>query len=283
MDIEQIRTFLAVAANGSFLEAATRLHVTQSTVSTRIQNLEQFFGATLFVRNRSSATLTNDGRRLLRHAKAMLRSLDHARQEISLPSRYRGTLRIGARIALWEDFLPRFAGWLRRSAPDITLQTEIGFEEDLMRRLMEGSLDLGLMYTPQHSPGLEVEYLFDENLMLVAHRGDEEGGDVDPTEAGYIHVDWGPAFHQQHAAAFPEREAPALTANIGWLGAQLLLSNGGSCYLPERLARPLLANEQVFLVAEAPCFQLPAYMVFPRDTDSDVIPLAIQGLRQMVQ
>jgi len=63
MDIDQARTFLAIAAHGSFLEAAKRLHVTQSTVSARIHNLESDLGAQLFVRNRSGASLTSAGRR----------------------------------------------------------------------------------------------------------------------------------------------------------------------------------------------------------------------------
>jgi len=66
MDIDQNRTFLGVAANGSFREAANRLHVTQSTVSTRIQRLEtSYLGHTLFVRNRFGAALTLPGQRFL--------------------------------------------------------------------------------------------------------------------------------------------------------------------------------------------------------------------------
>ena len=69
MDTEQVRTFLAVVAHGSFLEAAVRLHVTQSTVSARIQALETRLGARLFVRNRAGASLTPEGRRFVRHAR----------------------------------------------------------------------------------------------------------------------------------------------------------------------------------------------------------------------
>ena len=58
MDIDQARTFLAIAAHGSFLGAAKRLYVTQSTVSARVQTLETELKARLFVRNRSGATLT---------------------------------------------------------------------------------------------------------------------------------------------------------------------------------------------------------------------------------
>ena len=72
MDIDQARTFLAIAAYGSFLEAARHLHLTQSTVSARIQRLEEALGARLFVRNRSGATLTMAGRRFTDYAKRLV-------------------------------------------------------------------------------------------------------------------------------------------------------------------------------------------------------------------
>ena len=74
MDIEQARTFLAITAHGSFLEAAKQLHLTQSTVSARIQRLEEELGARLFIRNRSGASLTSAGRRFLEHAKRLVRT-----------------------------------------------------------------------------------------------------------------------------------------------------------------------------------------------------------------
>ena len=58
MDIETARTFLVVISSGSFVEAAKRLYVTQSTVSARIQRLEAELGAELFVRHKSGTTLT---------------------------------------------------------------------------------------------------------------------------------------------------------------------------------------------------------------------------------
>jgi len=70
MDIEQARTFLAITAHGSFLEAARQLHLTQSTVSARIHRLEGELGTRLFVRNRSGASLTPSGRRFLEYANA---------------------------------------------------------------------------------------------------------------------------------------------------------------------------------------------------------------------
>jgi DNA-binding transcriptional LysR family regulator len=275
MDIEQARTFLAVAAHGSFLEAARRLHVTQSTVSARIRGLEDSLGVRLFVRNRSGATLTPSGRRFMRHAKTLVLTVEQARHDVGLPSRFRASIRVGGRIALWDDFLPRWVGSLRQAAPDISIHSEIGFEEDLMRRLVEGTLDIGVMYTPSHAPGLVVEHLFDETLVLVSTRaGTRLPGD------DYIYVEWGPGFYAKHREHYPDLEHPAQVANIGWLGVQLMLANGGSCYLPQRMARPLLATEQAFAVDGAPEFEHPAYMVFPREPDSEAVEQAIEALRR---
>jgi DNA-binding transcriptional LysR family regulator len=260
MDIDQVRTFLAVAANGSFLEAATRLHVTQSTVSARIHSLETDLGIKLFVRNRSGAALTP--------------ALEQARHDVGLPSRFRASITVGARIALWEGFLPQWVGKMRATAPDVSISSEIGFEEDLMRRLIEGTLDIGLMYTPQHSPGLQVEHLFDETLVLLTTDPAKPWPDPD-----YIYVDWGPTFHAQHTNSYPDLERPAQVVNIGWLGVQLILTNGGSCFLPIRMARPLIQAGRLFQVPNSPQFQIPVYMVFPRESDSAVLGQALAGLR----
>jgi len=275
MDIDQIKTFLSVTANGSFLEAANRLYVTQSTVSVRIQRLEAYLGVTLFVRNRSGATLTLQGKRFLRHAKALLLTLEQARHDIGLPSRFRASISIGARIALWESLLPQWIGEIRKEMPDVSIRSDIGFEEDLMRALVEGSLDIGMMYTPQHSPSLQVEHLFDELLVLVA---------TDPARPwpndDYIYVDWGPGFYAQHSNSYPNLERPAQVVNIGWLALQLMLAQGGgSCFLPVRLAEPWLATDKLFPVAGSPRFILPAYMVSARDGDSEALEPILSRFR----
>ncbi len=276
VDIDQARTFLAIAAHGSFLEAAKRLHVTQSTVSARVQNLESELGAQLFVRNRSGATLTSAGRRFLQHAKSLVLTVEQARHDVGLPSRYRATLRIGGRIALWEEFLPDWVGWMRGRAPDVAIRSEIGFEEDLMRRLIEGSLDIGVMYTPSHAPGLVVEHLFDETLVMVS---------TDPQTRwpgdDYVYVEWGPGFYAKHQESFPDLAGPSQVVNIGWLGIQLILANGGSCFLPARMARALIESGRLHQVASAPEFPHPAYMVFSRSADSEVLQLAVEGLRKL--
>jgi DNA-binding transcriptional LysR family regulator len=276
MDIDQARTFLAITAHGSFLEAARQLHVTQSTVSARMQRLEAELGSRLFVRNRAGASLTPAGRRFLDYAKRLVLTADQARSDVGLPQRYTASLRVGGRIALWEGFLPQWVGWMRQRARDVVIRSEIGFEEDLMRRLIEGSLDIGLMYTPSHSPGLVVEHLFDETLVLVSSRAGETGPGED-----YVYIEWGPGFYTQHAQSYPDLEGPPQIANIGWLGVQLLLTNGGSCFLPARMAEEYIEAGRLHRVAGSPEYTHPAYLVYPRHSDSPVLSQALQGLREL--
>ena len=122
MDTELARTFLAIVDSGSFGEAADRLHVTQSTVSSRMQRLEQALGAALFVRNKAGASLTAAGRQFQRHASLLIRTVEQARQEIGIVSGFRATLSIGGRFGLWENLLLRWLPTFRALVPDIGIR-----------------------------------------------------------------------------------------------------------------------------------------------------------------
>jgi DNA-binding transcriptional LysR family regulator len=276
MDIELARTFLAVAAAGNFVGAAQRLYVTQSTVSARIQALELQLGATLFRRGRGGAELTPAGRRFLRHAKTLVQTLEQAKHDVGLPAGFRGSLTLSGRIALWDGFLPRWVAQMRQAHPDISLRLEVGFEEGIMQGLIQGTVDVGVMYTPESRPGLGIERLFEEVLVLVSSEPDRPWPDP-----GYIHMDWGTEFHAQFTTSFPEMPPSAITANIGWLVMQQILHCGGSGYFPLRMTRELVAEGQLWEVKRAPSFTLPAYMVYPLDRQEGILISALEALRNL--
>jgi LysR family transcriptional regulator, flagellar master operon regulator len=162
MDTELARTFLTVVTAGNFINAADRLHVSQSTVSTRIHALEGQLGCTLFVRNKAGTTLTSAGRQFQRHAATLVRTIEQARHDIGIPEGFSGTLIIGGRIGLWEEFLVQWLQLMKEARPEISIRAESGLEPELMQSLVEGRMDIGVMYTPQSRPGLKVEQLFEE-------------------------------------------------------------------------------------------------------------------------
>lgn len=277
METELARTFLTVVAAGNFISAADRLHVTQSTVSARIRTLEEQLACTLFVRNKAGTALTPAGRQFQKHASSLVRTVEQAMQDVGIPMGYRAVLAVGGRIGLWENLLLRWLLLMQQRAPDVSLRAEIGFEEDLMQRLIEGRIDIGVMYTPQSRPGLNVELLLEERLVFVSS---SPASEPKPGK-GYVYVDWGPEFYAKHSVSFPEFVGPGLLVNIGWLGLQHILENGGSGYFPIRLVRSYLENGRLHLVRDAPEFRHPAYVVYSTEGEGDLVQTAVAGMRQI--
>jgi len=279
MDTELARTFLSVVAAGNFVKAAEKLCVTQSTVSARIQSLEQQLGCRLFERNKAGTTLTPAGRMFQKHAAALLRTVERARQDVGIAQGFRASLTLGGRIGVWEALLLPCLAELRDTAPDIAIRAEIGFEEDLMQGLVEGRVDIAVLYSPQSRPGLVVERLTDEELLLVSTRADVSG----PGEPDYVYVDWGPEFYARHQASFPEFIASGLTVNVGWLGLQHVRAAGGSGYFPRRLVATDLAAGRLHASRDAPQLRLPVYVVYPEERERGVFDPVLARIRTAAQ
>ena len=277
MDTELARTFLTVIASGNFISAADQLHVSQSTVSTRIHTLEDQLGCMLFVRNKTGTTLTSAGRQFQRHAATLVRTIEQARHDIGVPEGFSGTLVVGGRIGLWEEFLLKWLQLFREARPEISVRAESALEPELMQGLIEGRMDIGVMYTPQNRPGLKLEQLFEEKLVMVSTN---PKGKPEP-QPGYVYVDWGPEFYARHSACFPNFGGPPLTANIGWLGLQHVLENGGSGYFPKRIVQPHLTAKRLTLIRNAPEFSMPAYAVYPVDCDRDLFGIALEFMHRI--
>lgn len=278
MDTELARTFLSVIAAGSFIKASEQLRVTQSTVSARIQTLEQHLGCQLFERNQGGTALTPAGKRFQKHAVNLMRTLEQARQDVGIPTGFKAALTIGGRIGVWEELLIRALPAIRHTLPDLALRAEIGFEDDLMQGLLEGRIDIGLMYTPQSRPGLIVERLLEETLTLVSTVSGEVG--LNPSK--YVLIDWGPEFLASHQANFPEFQGPALSSNIGRLGLQYLLEFGGSGFFPSRLTDEHIASGKLYRVSGASSFDLTAYIVYPRERDATVYDPVLEIIRSTI-
>jgi len=276
MDIDLLRTFLAIVETGNFNRAADAVNVTQSTVSMRIKTLEGQLGQSLFVRSKAGASLTPAGTRLQRHARSLMRTWEQARHEVALPEDYESIIAVGGQFTLWDNLLLEWIPWMRKALPDMAIRAEVGLSDGLMRNLLDGMLDIGIMYTPQNRPGFIIEELFSEHLVLVSDSRKTSG----PGEEGYVFVDWGPEFYNQYVNAFPELDSPAVTISHGPLGLQYVLDHGGSGYFPLRSLASHLEDQTLFQVPAASEFIRPAFMVYPSDRKEDErFKTALQGLR----
>ena len=275
MDVELARTFLAVVDAGSFIEAANRVNVTQSTVSARMRSLESLIGKSLFERSKAGAALTPAGAQFQRHAQAMVRVWEQARLEVALPEGFRGAFTVGGQYSLWEGFLLDWLARFRAENASIAIKAQVGFSEMLMQGLVDGTVDLGVMYTPQGRPGYEVELLFEDELVLVTREPNTSGR----PDASYVLIDWGPEFLADHALNFPEISLPGTHLELGSLSLQYLIQTNSSGYVPRRLIGELLRDKTVTQVKGAPVFSYPAYAVYPSDPDSEFMKLILDELR----
>ena len=248
MDMDQVRTFREVVEAGSFVRAAESLHVTQSTVSARIKELENRLGQPLFLRRKSGVTLTTAGKRFQPHAATLLHVLQQARQDIALPAEMRAVLNVGGQFSLWERILLAWMGRFRAARPDVAVRAEVGTPESLMRHLADGLLDFVVMYAPEARPGFRIEKLMDESLMMVATRPDHGG----PGEADYVFVDWGPDFDAWHTDQFPKYSAPGLHVSLGALGLRHIRDHGGAGYFPARVVATHIAKKDAVSGAKCP-------------------------------
>ena len=94
------------------------------------------------------------------------------------------------------------------SAPDLALRAQVGVPDSLMTQVMEGVLDIAVIYAPQHRPGLKIELLFEEKLVLVTTDPDASRTGLNPETAvrsDYVYVDWGTDFMLNHNVSFQRR------------------------------------------------------------------------------
>jgi DNA-binding transcriptional LysR family regulator len=151
LDLDLLRTFLAIADGGSFVRAASGVNRTLSAVSLQMRRLEQIGGTALFAREGRRMRLTDEGRKLLDHARRMIELNDAALAAMrSRP--ISGVVRFGLRQDFAEQRLPDVLAQFTRRFPAVRLEIRIERTDALLADLKAGKLDLVLAVRREASP-----------------------------------------------------------------------------------------------------------------------------------
>lgn len=280
MDLELLRTFLEVSRTRHFAAAARNLYVTQAAVSARIRLLEDIVGSKLFTRNRNNIQLTVAGHHLLGHAETIINTWNRAVLEAGAEDESKSLIALGCLPSLWETYL---TGWLPRmyqEAPGILLQIELLGSPNLVPRVREQSLSLGLLYEPPQASDLIADHITDVELMLVSTTPNLVLSEALPN---YVYVDWGTSFALSHSALVPPLSAPVLRVDTASLALSFLLDQGGTAYLPEPMISTALQTGQLHCVAGAKTFDRSVYLIQSATMPmSDAIATVIDSLRLRV-
>lgn len=262
MDIEQLRTFLEVNRTRHFRMAGEELFITQSAVSARIKKLEDELGVALFERQNRDIQLTPEGYRLLRHAETIFSIWRRARQDVALAENAEIQLAVGGQYGLWDILLQDWLHDLQRHIPRLALVVDAINHDTLMRRLLDGALDLIFLYEPPQLEEVLLQEVSSIPLIMVSSWPDLTADKA--LEEGYIMVDWGHSFALQHARDFPDAPAPTRRMNLARLALTFILNCGGSAYLAEQTVLEALDNGSLHRVQDAPPINRFAYAVYSR-------------------
>lgn len=163
IDLDQVRSFVAVVENGSFRDAAQRLGLAQPTVSQHVQKLESTLDHPLIERNRAGATTTAAGFRFLPFAKGLLRLAERAHAALD-----RDCLAIGASSNIGVYLLQPLVRAFTSAHPSLgQVDIRIGSNPDTARRLEDEEIDIALMEWWDDRPGFEATVWRRERLVVI--------------------------------------------------------------------------------------------------------------------
>ncbi|TDO62739.1 DNA-binding transcriptional LysR family regulator [Kribbella sp. VKM Ac-2571] len=146
MELRQLRSFVVVAEEMNVGRAATRLHLTQPSLSRQIAALEHDLGVELFARVKRRFVLTAAGATFLADAQDLLRRSDEAVRAAQRTQRGElGTLRLRFVQSATFDTLPRLLGAFRQAYPEVVLDLESWTTLRQTEALRDGRIDVGLL------------------------------------------------------------------------------------------------------------------------------------------
>ncbi len=144
MEIYQLKTFIAVAREGSITRASARLHLSQPAVSAHIKALEETLGIDLFERTSRGMSLTNDGQRVLEKAELTLSAHQELLQEATrIKGRLTGRLRIGVDANSSSEAVGRFVTMLSDRCPEVEVSLRQGDSHEVVDGIFNDRLDAG--------------------------------------------------------------------------------------------------------------------------------------------
>jgi LysR family cyn operon transcriptional activator len=168
MELRHLRYFLALAESLNFTRAAERVHVTQSTLSHQIRQLEEEVGQPLFDRSGRRVLMTEAGDAFLAYAQRALKEIDQGLGELKRGGHdVTGVVRIGTTHTFNLGFIPACVALFLARHPTVRLVVEELEADAIINRIESGALDLGVSYRPSAPGALRFEPLFNEELVLA--------------------------------------------------------------------------------------------------------------------
>lgn len=265
MTYEQVESFLAAVTCGNISSAAEYLFVSQSTVSSRIQLLEQELGISLLIRKKGhrNIELTSYGEAFIPIA-GQWAELWKDTQNLKSAANVQ-TLQIAGVDAINNcTFLPLFNRHLERH-PNIRLSVNTFHSDEIHGLIQNRTMDVGFVFKQLRYPDLISTPVYRELMYLVCHKDSTYHNEIHPGELNpeeEIFLCWGPDYQQWHDRHWNPAIQPLLTVNTGSMLQHYLKKPGRWAIAPMSVIQAMdRSNELVwYRMQEGPaphiCYQL---------------------------
>ncbi|MHB9837673.1 LysR substrate-binding domain-containing protein [Paraburkholderia terrae] len=168
MELRHLRYFAALAEQLNFTVAAQKVHVTQSTLSHQIRQLEEELGCRLFEREGRRVTMTEAGELFLERVRNALREVDEGVSTVRYAAEeMTGVVRIGATHTFNLHIIPRCVSLFLDRHPSVRVDVLEMTGDGIAQALLRGDLDIGVTYKPNDALPLRFEPLYTEEMMLA--------------------------------------------------------------------------------------------------------------------
>ena len=167
-DLIDMQLMVNVASARSMTKGAERSFLSLPAASTRVKNLESHLGTALLYRSSQGVTLTPSGEAFVRHARVVLRQLEHLRGDIQeYANGVKGRIRIVANTTAMNEFMPEVLGRYLSSHPDVNVELRERLSFLVVKAIVEGSADVGVTALAEGAQDIEFLPYRTDRLVLV--------------------------------------------------------------------------------------------------------------------
>ncbi|HBZ94898.1 MAG TPA: LysR family transcriptional regulator, partial [Pseudomonas sp.] len=167
-----VRLFIHIAESPSLTQGARKAFLSPAAASARIKALESQLGSRLLYRDSRGVELTPAGQRLLQHARLIMRQVDYLKSEFTeYGTDAAGHIRIFANTTAVTEFLPEVLAGFLAERPGVTVDLQERLSRDIVRGVLDGAADLGIIAGPVQAPGLQVLHFSTDRLVLAVPLG----------------------------------------------------------------------------------------------------------------
>ena len=171
-DLADLRLFIHIAESPSLTQGARRAHLSPAAASTRIKALEGQFDTRLLYRDSRGVELTPAGHKLLQHARLIMRQVDYLKSEFTeYGADQAGHIRIFANTTAVTEFLPEVLAGFLAQRPGVTVDLQEKLSRDIVRGVLDGSTDMGIIAGPVRAEGLQILHFSTDRLLLAVPLG----------------------------------------------------------------------------------------------------------------